>query len=60
MSHHLDHLAERLNNRPRKVLGWRTPAEVFNPLATAEHHTVARSRPRESGSAHMPVNEGAV
>ena len=22
-------LATRMNNRPRKVLGWRTPAEVF-------------------------------
>ena len=24
----LDQIADRLNNRPRKVLGWRTPAEV--------------------------------
>ena len=21
---------DRLNNRPRKILGWRTPAHVFN------------------------------
>ncbi len=25
----LDELAARLNNRPRRVLGWRTPAEVY-------------------------------
>lgn len=25
----LDQIADRLNNRPRKVLGWRTPAEVY-------------------------------
>ncbi|NYH85422.1 IS30 family transposase [Actinopolymorpha cephalotaxi] len=22
----------RMNDRPRKVLGWRTPAEIFNSL----------------------------
>lgn len=26
----LQRVQDRLNNRPRKVLGWRTPAEVFN------------------------------
>ncbi|TJZ96571.1 IS30 family transposase, partial [Dermacoccus nishinomiyaensis] len=26
----LEAVAHTLNNRPRKVLGWRTPAEVFD------------------------------
>jgi transposase, IS30 family len=25
---------ERLNQRPRKVLGWRTPAQVFHAAVT--------------------------
>lgn len=25
----LDQIADRINNRPRKVLGWRTPAEAY-------------------------------
>ena len=25
----LQAVAQRLNNRPRKTLGWRTPADVF-------------------------------
>lgn len=28
----LDRFAERLNNRPRKVLGWRTPNEIYRRL----------------------------
>lgn len=40
---HLNDLAARLNHRPRKVLGWRTPAEVFNRLA-AERATSTRLR----------------
>jgi hypothetical protein len=31
----LDELAARLNDRPRRVLGWRTPAEVFAEAVTA-------------------------
>ncbi len=34
--HALNELADRLNNRPRRVLGWRTPAEVYAE-ATARH-----------------------
>jgi len=28
-------IADELNNRPRKVLGWYTPAEIFFPLSVA-------------------------
>jgi IS30 family transposase len=32
----LDEIITEINNRPRKVLGWATPAEVFNELSSQE------------------------
>lgn len=32
--HELDELISEINNRPRKVLGWATPAEVFQELSS--------------------------
>lgn len=32
----IDAVAHALNTRPRKSLGWRTPAEAYNPLFKAE------------------------
>lgn len=38
----LEAVAYALNNRPRKVLGWKTPAEVFEEqLRSLQHHGVA-------------------
>ena len=36
---YLDAVAEELNGRPRKVLGWRTPAEVLNSLLSTPDAT---------------------
>jgi len=36
---HLDHIVEELNNRPRKILGYRTPNEVFQEQR--KNHRVA-------------------
>ena len=35
----LDAYVNEINNRPRKVLGWRTPAEVFQELCSMETTT---------------------
>ena len=32
----LDEIITEINNRPRKVLGWATPAEVFNELCSQQ------------------------
>ncbi|MHB1669152.1 IS30 family transposase [Thiomonas sp.] len=36
-SANLQAVANALNNRPRKVLGWKTPAEVFENLVSSEN-----------------------
>ncbi len=46
--HALDEPAARLNNRPRRVLGWRTPAEVY----TSAGGTVARLEPPNITACH--------
>jgi IS30 family transposase len=35
----IDAVANALNSRPRKTLGWRTPAEAFDELLRAAQHT---------------------
>ena len=38
----LEAIAHTLNNRPRKILGWKTPAEVFEEqLRSVQHPGVA-------------------
>ena len=34
-----------LNSRPRKVLGWRTPAEAFNMYLQSTQHTIVATTP---------------
>ena len=34
----LDAVVTALNGRPRKTLGWRTPAEALDKLLTTDHH----------------------
>jgi IS30 family transposase len=34
---HLDAVADELNDRPRKTLGWRKPTEVLNKLLLDSH-----------------------
>lgn len=34
--HELDQIVTEINNRPRKILGWATPAEVFNELCSTQ------------------------
>ncbi len=41
--HALDELAARFNNRPRRVLGWRTPAEIYAEATTSHVVTVSGS-----------------
>ena len=38
---HLDHVADALNNRPRKRHGWRTPAEVIQQVLSPQPPGVA-------------------
>ncbi len=37
-------VAAALNSRPRKTLGWRTPAEALDALLQADHAGVATAR----------------
>lgn len=32
----LDEIVTEINNRPRRVLGWATPAEIFNELCSSQ------------------------
>ena len=41
----LDNIAAELNGRPRKTLGWDTPAEAMAALLSAHHHDGVASAP---------------
>ena len=41
----LDDIAARLNNRPRKVLGFQTPAEVYAEIAKSAAGHPGQARP---------------
>ena len=38
---HLEYLVDKLNNRPRKTLGWKTPNEIMNNVKTVLTSRVA-------------------
>ncbi|MGB2935591.1 MAG: IS30 family transposase, partial [Nostocoides sp.] len=41
----LEAVAHALNNRPRKILGWKTPAEVFEEQLRSLQQTGVASTP---------------
>ena len=54
----LQDVAQRLNNRPRKTLGWRTPAEVFQTAVPP--NTSQRCDDRSNPPSDPPGVTGSV
>jgi IS30 family transposase len=38
-------VAQSLNRRPRKILGWKTPAEAFNKYLRSVQHAIVATTP---------------
>lgn len=55
---HLESVAARLNARPRKTLGWRSPAQLLHPLVSGHLEAFGRVCSPGAGGIRAPGRSG--